>query len=53
MSKVPVVRDEKIREKIREALEQGKVVVVAQRDTSRVVKPADPGKILFIAREET
>ena len=53
MSRVPVVRDEKLREKIREALEQGKVVIVAQRDTSRIVKSADPEKILFIAREES
>jgi len=52
MSKVQVVRDEKLKEKVKRALEEGKLVVVAQRDTTRVVKPADPDKIIFIAREE-
>jgi len=52
MPKVQIIRDEKLREKVKEALEKKKLIVIAQRDTTRVVRPADPDKVIFIAREE-
>jgi len=52
MPKVQVIRDEKLRKRVEEALRQGKLVIIAQRDTTRVVKPENPDKVVFIAREE-
>ena len=52
MSKVQIIRDEKLKEKVREVLEKKKLIVIAQRETTRIVKPADPDRVMFIAREE-
>ena len=52
MPRVQVVRGEKLRRRVEEALRQGKLVIIAQRDTTRVVKPESPDRVVFIAREE-
>lgn len=49
---MPVFKSLKVRENIRKALKEGKLVVIAQRETTRVVKPENPDRIVFIAGEE-
>ena len=52
MPRVPIVRSEKARKMVEEAVKQGKLVIIAQRDTTRIVKPEKPERAVFVARED-
>ena len=52
MPRLQIVRDERLRKTVEEAIRQGKLIIIAQRDTTRIVKPEKPEKVVFIARED-
>ncbi len=52
MARMSIARNPKIREKIMMAVREGKIVIVAQKDLTRIVKPGDPDRVVFVAREE-
>lgn len=53
MARIPVFRSGKIRKIVEEAVKQKKLIIIAQRETTRIVKPENPERVVFIAREET
>ena len=52
--RIPIAGNEKLRKILEEAIQQRKLVIVAQRETARIVKPEDAAKdrVVFVAREE-
>jgi len=42
----------RLAERIKRAVEQGKMIIIAQRETIRMVRPEKPDRVEFIAAEE-
>ena len=52
MPRVPITSRPEVAERIRSAMQQGKLIIIAQRETTRIVRPERPDIVEFIAVEE-
>jgi len=50
--RVPITRNENLKRKILEAMQQRRLIIIAQRETTRIVRPERPDAVVFVAREE-